>query len=34
MGFFETLKHKSAAKKAGLTYEQYLEFLAMAAEKG
>lgn len=34
MGFFETLKHKSAAKKAGLTYEQYLEFLAIAAEKG
>ena len=34
MGFFETLKHKSAAKKAGLTYEQYLEFLTMAAEKG
>ena len=34
MGFFETLKHKSAAKKAGLTYEQYLEFLAMAVEKG
>ena len=34
MGFVETLKHKSAAKKAGLTYEQYLEFLAMAVEKG
>lgn len=34
MGFFETLKNKSAAKKAGLTYEQYLEYLVMAAEKG
>ena len=34
MGFWETLKNKSAAKKAELTYEQYLEYLTMAEEKG
>ena len=34
MGFFETLKNKSDAKKAGLTYEQYLEYLAMHESKG
>lgn len=34
MGLLDTLKYKSAAKKVGLTYEQYVEFLSMEAEKG
>ncbi len=34
MGLFKTLKNKSDAKKAGLTYEQYLDYLAMHESKG
>ena len=34
MGLLDTLKYKNAAKKVGLTYEQYVEFLSMEAEKG
>lgn len=34
MGLFETIKLKKAAKKVGLTYEQYLQYLLMASAKG